>query len=392
MITTTAPTISATGISAPSYADVLAFLQVKFQSIYGADVYLDPDSQDGQFLGIVASAINDANAVAIQIYQSMSPSTGQGAALSNNVKLNGIKRAVATFSTVDLLITGQAGTTITNGIAQDANGNQWNLPASVVIPPAGQVTVTATAATVGAIASPAGSVTVIKTPTLGWQSVTNLADSVPGEPVETDANLRYRQTVSTALPSLTVLDGIVGAVASVTGVARLRAYENDTATTDSNGIPSHSISLVVDGGDSTAIANAIATKKTPGAGTYGTTSVTVTDIYGRPIAIKFYRPTGQAITVAIALKALAGYSSTIGQAVQQAVSDYINSVDIGGGASGYVEWADAITAANSVPNSNTFKLTSLTLTGPGGAGTPDVPLAFNQVSTCTPASVTLTVT
>lgn len=392
MITTTAPTLSSAGISAPSYTDVLAYLQSQFQSIYGSDIYIDPDSQDGQFLAIVASAINDANAVAIQIYQSMSPATGQGAALSNNVKLNGIARAVATFSTVDLLITGQAGTTITNGIAQDTNSNQWNLPSSVVIPPGGQITVTATCAAVGAVAAAAGSVTVIKTPTLGWQSVTNLAASTPGDPVESDASLRYRQTVSTAIPSLTVLDGIVGAVSSVTGVARLRAYENDTDTTDSNGIPSHSISLVVDGGDATAIANAIATKKTPGAGTYGTTAVTVTDIYGRPIAIKFYRPTAQAITVAISLKALAGYSSSVGQAVQQAVSNYINGVDIGGGASGTVEWADAITAANSVPNSNTFKLTALTLTGPGGPGAPDVPLAFNQVSTCTPAAVTLTVT
>lgn len=391
MITTTAPTISSTGISAPSYADVLAFLQGQYQAIYGADVYLDPDSQDGQFLGIVASAINDANAVAIQIYQSMSPATSQGAALSNNVKLNGIERAASSFSSVDVLITGQAGVTISNGIVQDSNSNQWALPASVVIPPAGQITVTATCSVIGAVDAAAGSVTVIKTPTLGWQSVTNPSDATPGEPVEDDADLRYRQTVSTALPSLTVLDGIVGAVASITGVDRLRAYENDTNATDANGIPSHSISLVIDGGDATAIANAIATKKTPGAGTYGTTSVTVTDIYGRPITINFYRPTSQAITVAISLKALAGYSTTVGQAVQQAVSDYINGVDIGGGQSGTVEWADAITAANSVPNSNTFKLTALTLTGPGGAGVPDVPLAFNQVSTCTPAAVVLTV-
>jgi uncharacterized phage protein gp47/JayE len=391
VITTTAPTISSTGISAPSFSDVLAFLQSQFQSIYGADVYLDPDSQDGQFLAIVASSINDANAVAIQIYQSMSPATSQGAALSNNVMLNGIKRASPSFSTVDVLLTGQAGTTINNGIVQDSNSNQWALPSLVVIPPSGQITVTATCTAVGAISATAGSVTVIKTPTLGWQSVTNAADAAPGEPVESDADLRFRQTVSTAIPSLTVLDGIVGAVSSVTGVDRLRAYENDTDTTDANGIPSHSISLVVDGGDATAIANAIATKKTPGAGTFGTTSVTVTDIYGRPIAIKFFRPASQAITVAISLKALSGYSTSVGQAVQQAVSDYVNGVDIGGGASGTVEWADAITAANSVPNSNTFKLTALTLTGPSGAGVPDVPLAFNQVSTCTPSAVALTV-
>ncbi|MNJ51588.1 hypothetical protein D3C77_468980 [compost metagenome] len=181
-------------------------------------------------------------------------------------------------------------------------------------------------------------------------------------------------------------------MATIVGVTRLATYENDTGATDANGIPGHSISLVVEGGDAAEVAKAIADKKTPGTGTFGTTSQTVTDVYGRPITINFFRPTYRAITAAISLKALAGYSSAVGVAVQQAVSDYINAVAIGGDLSGTVEWADAITAANSVPNSNTFKLTALTLTGPGGAGTPDVPLAFNQAAQSTPASVTITVT
>ncbi|QEL21721.1 hypothetical protein FQV39_03360 [Bosea sp. F3-2] len=106
-----------------------------------------------------------------------------------------------------------------------------------------------------------GMVTGIGTPTRGWQSVTNSAAAVIGQPVELDAQLRKRQTVSTALPSLTVFEGTIGAVASITGVDRLKGYENDTGTTDANGIPAHSISLVVQGGDATAIAQAIAAKK-----------------------------------------------------------------------------------------------------------------------------------
>ncbi|MNY73326.1 hypothetical protein D3C86_2120980 [compost metagenome] len=56
-----------------------------------------------------------------------------------------------------------------------------------------------------------------------------------------------------------------------------------------------------------------------------------------------------------------------------------------------MEWADSITAANSVGGGTAFKLTALALTGPGGAGVPDVALAFNQVAACAPAAVTLTV-
>ncbi|WP_175878909.1 baseplate J/gp47 family protein [Burkholderia sp. BCC0097] len=391
-ITTLAPTIDANGISAPTYADVLAFLQDQYRSIYGADTYLEPDSQDGQLLGVFARAISDVNSVAIAIYRSFSPATAQGDALSSNVKINGIARKVASYSSADLVLIGQAGKTITNGAAKDANGVQWMLPATVTIPPSGSVTVTATCATIGDISARAGTINQIATPALGWQSVTNPADAAEGAPVESDAVLRQRQTVSTALPSLTVLDGIIGAVANVPGVTRYVAYENDTSATDANGIPSHSISLVVEGGDATAIANAIAAKKTPGAGTFGTTSIVVADIYGRPITINFFRPASAPTAATVTIKALTGYTSQTGQQIQQAVSDYINGVQIGGGLSGSVEWGDALTAANSVGGGVTFKLSGLTLTGPRGAGTPDVALLFNEAASCAPANVTLVVT
>ncbi|WP_272545653.1 baseplate J/gp47 family protein [Burkholderia cepacia] len=391
-ITTLAPTIDENGITAPTYADVLAFLQDQYRSIYGADTYLEPDSQDGQLLGVFAKAISDVNSVAIAIYRSFSPATAQGDALSSNVKINGIARKVASYSSADLVLIGQAGKTITNGAAKDANGVQWMLPATVTIPPSGTITVTATCATIGDVSARAGTINQIATPALGWQSVTNPADAAEGAPVEKDPVLRQRQTVSTALPSLTVLDGIIGAVANVPGVTRYVAYENDTSSTDANGIPSHSISLVVEGGDATAIANAIAAKKTPGAGTFGTTSIVVADIYGRPITISFFRPTGAPIGATVTIKALGGYTTQAGQQIQQAVSDYINGVQIGGGLSGSVEWGDALTAANSVGGGVTFKLSGLTLTGPRGAGTPDVALLFNEAASCTPANVTLVVT
>ncbi|SEI99156.1 Uncharacterized phage protein gp47/JayE [Azotobacter beijerinckii] len=392
MASPTAPTIDASGISAPSYAEVLNYLQQQYRSIYGADTYLGNDSQDGQFVSLIALAISDANAAFIAAYNSFSPNTAQGNGLSSNVKINGIRRGVSTSSQVDLDVVGQAGTVITGGIARDVNGKNWLLPETVTIPPAGVITVTATCATTGEVSASVGQVSIIATPTRGWQSVTNASTAEPGAPVETDSALRQRQKFSVALPSRTVLEGTTGAVESLTGVTRVATYENDTKITDANGIPENSISLVVEGGDVADIAQAIANKKTPGTGTYGTTAQQVIDIYGRPVTIRLFRPTYQAMTVAIALKALAGYSSVVGTAVQQAVSDYINSVLIGGGLSGSVEWADAITAANSVPNSGTFKLTSLVISGPGGSGSPDVVLAFNQAATCTPASVVLTVT
>ncbi|WP_175992603.1 baseplate J/gp47 family protein [Burkholderia vietnamiensis] len=391
-ITTIAPTIDANGISAPTYADVFAWFQTQYRAIYGADAYLDPDSKDGQLLGVFAKAINDVNAVCIGVYNSFSPSKGVGAALSSNVKINGIKRESASYSSADLTLVGQAGTTITNGIAKDANQNQWALPATVTIPPAGQVTVTATCTTIGAIAAAVGTITTIGTPTRGWQSVTNASAAAEGAPVETDPALRARQKRSTALPSQTVLDGIIGAVSDLSGVTQCVGYENDKGVPDSNGIPRNSISLVVEGGDVTAIASVIAIKKTPGAGTYGTTTETVLDNYGRPVPISFFRPTDAPIFVAVTLKSLTGYTDAIGVAAQNAIVDYVNGVEIGGGASGNVEWDSCVTVAKSVTGGNTFRILSLVLTGPRGAGTPDVALLFNERASCSAGAVTLNVT
>lgn len=391
-ITTVAATIGPNGISAPSYADILAFLQAQYQAIYGADVYLGPDSQDGQFLAMIAKGFNDCNAATLLVYNSFSPATAQSAALSSNVKINGLTRNVNGFSTVDLLIIGQANTTIANGVVTDAANKRWSLPASVVIPSAGQITVTATCQTPGAIAAPANTVNTIATPTLGWQSVTNPTAAVPGSPVETDSQLRSRQAISTALPSQSILDGIKGAISDLSGVTRVATHENDTKVTDADGVPANSISMVVEGGDAVEIATEIALKKTPGTGTYGTTSESVSDAYGNLTTINFFRPTDAPITVAVSLKALSGYNSTIGEALQQAIADYVNAVDIGGGMSEAVEWDGAIAKAKSISGSNTFKITSLSLSGPDGAGTPDVPLAFNESATCQASDVTLTVT
>lgn len=389
-LTTVAATIDANGIKAPTFADIYSHLQTKVQAIYGADVYIDPDSQDGQLLAMFAQAVADCNAVAIGIYNSFSPSKAVGAALSSNVKINGIQREAASYSSADLTLVGQAGTTITNGIVKDGNNYQWALPATVTIPAAGQITATATCTTIGAITALPGTISQIGTPTRGWQTATNVADASVGAPVEADPALRARQTVSTALPSQTVLDGIVGAVANISGVTRYRAYENDTESPDVNGIPAKRIALVVEGGDADAIATAISVKKTPGSGTYGTTNVVTFNRYDMPVPINFFRPTDAPISAVVSIRVLTGYTTATGAAIQAAIAAYVNGVDIGGGAAAAVEWDDCIAAAKAITGAATFKIVSLVLTGPRGAGAPDVALLFNESASCAADQVTIT--
>ncbi|HBQ8791947.1 TPA: baseplate J/gp47 family protein [Klebsiella quasipneumoniae] len=322
-------TVTAEGISAPDYQTVLDTITGYFQQIYGSDAYLDPDSKDGQMVALVALAIHDANNTAISVYRSFSPATALGDALTSNVKINGITRRAATNSTVDLLLTGTVGTTITNGSVRDTNSVVWNLPATVVIGSDGTVVATATCANSGAVAAVAGSVNGINTPTRGWASVTNPLAATVGVAAETDAELRVRQSQSVALASLTPFDAVDGAIANVEGVTRHKLFENDQEVTDSNGLPPHSISAIVEGGDATEIANTIRSVKGQGVSTYGTTSVIVTDKYGNPYTIRFSRPIDVPVYVSITLKALAGYSSEVGDEIKAAVASYINSLAFG---------------------------------------------------------------
>lgn len=379
--------IDETGFHYADFPTTLAYFQDAYRTIYGQDVYLEPDSQDGQWVTIQAQAIYDTFVIAADTYNSYSPATARKDALSRNVKLNGIRRKIPSASSADLTIVGQAGQEIVNGQAQDTAGVRWNLPPSVIIPLSGVIVVTATAAALGAVQAAAGAISIIATPTRGWQSVTNAAAATPGAPVETDPELRVRQSVSTALPSLSVLDGTTGAVANTPGVIRYKTYENDSKVTDADGIPGNSISVVVEGGAALDIANAIAVKKTPGTGTYGTTSVMTYDKYGLPNLINFFRPTKPAIKTRITLKALQGYTTGYEEDIATAVTAHYNLMGIGDD----VLHSKVFNAAN-LPGTvagTTFDISTIELAKNAGAfSQSSVVIAFNEAASGLLADVT----
>lgn len=386
-------TVTASGISAPDYQTILSTITEYFQQIYGTDAYLEPDSKDGQMVALVALAIHDANNTAIQVYNSFSPSSGMTDALTRNVKINGIARKAATNSTVDVTLTGTAGTTITYGSVKDANGIIWNLPASVTIDIGGAVTVTATCANSGAVAAVAGSITKINTPTRGWIAVSNANAATVGTAAETDSELRLRQSQSVAIPSLTPFEAVDGAIANLSGVTRHKLYENDTGSVDSNGIPAHSIAVIVDGGDVTEIAQTIRGKKGQGVATYGSTTVTVPDKYDNPHAINFSRSTDVPIYVAITLKVFTGYTTQIGEQIKQAIADYINSLTIGDDVLLSRIYSPANLGVVSGGNAKYYDINALTIgKSAGSQAASNIVIAFNESASCSTANIALTVT
>jgi uncharacterized phage protein gp47/JayE len=392
-----APYIDATGLHIATYQQIEAYELAQFLSVYGQNVYDGDDSADIQWIDIFSLMINDAFGAAQLAYNARSPVTAVGTDLDAVVAINGITRKPAVNSTAIITIAGVANTVITNGAVADLSGNLWALPTTVTIPNGGSINVQATCLTSGAISAAANS---INTPsqgvTQGWNSATNPAPAVLGVPVETDSQLRARQAISVSPSSKTLVQQTIAAIAAVAGVTRYAtgiptnpvsegtSVENPTGSVDSFGNPAHSITMVVEGGANLDIATAIYNNKTPGCLTNGTTLVPVTDPNsGATMNIGFYRPTYTTINVAITVNPFNGYTSATGLAIQAALTNYLNSLQIGQLVSISALEAIAMSVNQSLLTPQ-FSVTSLT----ANSGTTDIAIAYNAVSEA--GTITLT--
>ena len=380
--------LTPTGPTAPQASDIVASLQASAQGSLGADLDLDSSAKITQLLGVVAAAVNDANQQAIALANSFSPVYAQGVPLRSLVKINGLTTQASTNSTCTVTIVGVAGTVLPNNQAQDQAGNLWSIPAGTVIPPSGSINVTATCLTAGAITAPINTITTPYNPVPGWQTVTNPGIATIGLTAETDASLRGRQAESTSIAALTPLETILANVANIPGVGRAAIYENPTSSTYTNGVPSHSISVIAEGGNIATIAQIIEAYKSPGTGTYGTTTQTVLDPAGLSVTINFFELTDVPVFGVVTITPLAGYVATTGVLIAQAVAAFIQALNIGETA--YLTWLYGPAGLAGNPLSSTFVITSLTIgLSVGTQAAANLVPTFNQAFTCNPANISV---
>ena len=144
----------------------------------------------------------------------------------------------------------------------------------------------------GDILLPEGVITNIVKADAGLLSVVNLCAYIAGRDEETDTEFRQSYADKIFNRSSMMLESIRSAILNnVQGVTSVAPYENPTHEWDEYGRPPHSIEIVVDGGDSTEIAQQILQKKAGGINTYGDTSVVLAGAYDEDITIRFSRPT-----------------------------------------------------------------------------------------------------
>lgn len=372
-----APYIDTTGIHVPTYEDIRDDLIASMKQIFGQDIYLDDDSQDYQQISIFAKKIFDTNSLAVLVYNNRTANTAIGTGLDNLCALVGIKRKPATYSMCQLTINGEPGTVIRNGQASDGT-NLWDLPETVTIPDNGIITVEATSHEKGYVAALPNTINIVVTPVYGWLGVTNTYQSNPGNDAETDASLRARYAISTQAPADSIFESLLASLKQVAGVTKVRGYENDTGVADSDGLPAHSVTFVVEGGDNTDIATEIYYKKTPGCYTNGTTVVNLTSPTGNITVIRFYRPTYKTVYVKVFVKKLTGYNDNYVTDIKNAIVEYVNGLDLAETVYRSILWSVAIGQMGSI-TSPEYSVTDIQTSTDGSSySQADISMLFNE--------------
>ena len=381
------PGIDSAGLHVPEYEDIKQRLLDSFRQIFGDDLYLGEDTQDYQMIAEFAECLDDVYSLIIESYNSRNPNYATGTALDMIIALNGIRRIVATHSTVILTLTGSNGAEIPAGsIAKDIAGYQWATSADAIIGSDGTVDVLATCTVAGAVNAPANSITQIMNPTAGWIGVTNANDAIPGQNNETDAELHERREKSVANSGVSIVDAIYGNIRNIDTVSKARMYENSTGSPDANGIPGHSICVCVLGGDTEEIGKRIFNKKSPGCGTYGNTSATVRDVFGNNNTVYFNRPVEVPLTITVSLRTFAGYNNGTIDQIKSNIVSYISGLNIGDDLNVGLLWAP-ILAVNTDPQNPVCSPTSVIV----NEESMTLSVGYNEYVTIDPDDITVTI-
>lgn len=280
------------GFNRKRLADIKDEKEAAFKLVFGENINLNPQSNFGQIIGIESESEALVWELAEFVYNAFYPSTAQGVQLSNLVTLNGIERRSATFSKVELTLTGADGTIISAGslVSIPNNTEQFAIDLDVTIA-SGTATANATAINSGPIIATVGSVIQIDTPIFGWQTVTNAADATEGTNEETDAELRDRRSKSTQASGQNLVDSLFGQLSNLDDVTSARVISNGTDSVDANGIPAHQFLSILQGGSNADIAEAIWINTPQGILSFGAITEQIIDSQNFPQEINFSRAT-----------------------------------------------------------------------------------------------------
>lgn len=285
------------GLRTKTQTELINEISADLREIYGDDINLDQDTPDGQFMMIFIQAILDELDLLTQIYNQFDPDKAFGRVLDQRVAINGIQRQAGTRTVTNITVVTSKAVNL-YGVDQtvepiftvsDNEGNEWELIETQNVGGAGTYVFAFQSAVPGAVLTTPNTITVPVTIVLGVTSVNNPTTfTTVGIDEESDEDLKIRRQRSVGLSSQGYLEGLIAALENITGLTDVFVYENNTGLEDADGIPSHSIWVIVGGTASDEdIANAIYQKRNAGVGMKGDQTFAVEQVDGSTFVIQW---------------------------------------------------------------------------------------------------------
>lgn len=333
------PTFGPTGFTTPLRSDIVAGVWADFQSAFGNNLNEALETPQGQLVTSLSEIIGSAYDLFALYVNQVDPAFADGTMQDAIARIYFLTRAPATSTIVAATGSGATGTVIPVGsLAKATDGNLYQALSTATIPSSGSVVISFAGVNTGPIPCPAGSLTTIYRTIPGWDSITNPADGIVGSDAESRADFEARRAASVAINANGILSAIRGEVLNVAGIVDAYVTENPTASAATIGgvsIAAHSLYVAAQGGTDADVARAIWTKKAPGCGYVGNTTVAVTDTnsgYTTPPSynVTFQRPTALATTFVVTLANGADVPSDVVSQVQAAIAaEFQNRAHIG---------------------------------------------------------------
>ena len=325
--------LTSTGFNRKPLETILEEIEDDEKARIDSRLNVQPEEPIGQVNGILSSKLSELWELAEAVNAGRFPDSASGFQLGQVSSITGTLRDPATKGTVPLTLTATGPTTIPVGSVVQVDGddgNRWVPLAEVVFVGAGSQGVGGEAQLAGVFVANSATITVIVTPVAGWSAVTNAAPAVPGEDIDTDAQLRIRREDELARAGSATVDAIRTDVLDVEDVTSVTVFHNPTNITDNDGLPPHTVEALVIGGTDQDVRDGLLATVAAGIDTFGTTVGTATDSQGNVHTVRFSRPVEIDILVEVDITIDAqAYPAGGDLLVQDAIAAYINGLPVG---------------------------------------------------------------
>lgn len=273
------PAYGPNGFTVPDESAILTGALADNNAAFGGNLNPALNTPQGQLASSETAIVGDSFAMFLWFVNNVDPAYSSGRMQDAIGRIYFISRIAGSPTVQPVLCSGLTGVVIPQGtLLQDQSGNLWLADTTGTVDSTGATLINFSCQDNGPVAPP---VTLsIYQNVFGFDNAAPSGDAVLGRTVESASQFEYRRALSTGLNSMGPLNAVYAAVAQLIDVLDVYTTQNNTnapATIGGVSIGANSIYVCVLGGTATEVAQAIYTRKMPGCGMTGNTTVAVPD-------------------------------------------------------------------------------------------------------------------